>query len=217
MNAVFSLYKNYIDLIFSGVKDIEFRNKKIKVNNGDKIYMYETKKDNGRGKIVGYFVVGDIVEIPKTKIGCYNFLLHYALKNNYDEDIIKQIEKAMSVDLTNYDNSLVLDYIFDDIMLDYMIKYKKPMDFDEKLRRDDVRYQIEAQRKSNEYCKKVDNWLRKIGFYNEYDESYWKFYIKIIDYKAFEKPIDISEFQLLNGNYLKAAPQSFCYTKTDIN
>ena len=58
----------------------------------------------------------------------------------------------MSVDLTNYDNSLVLDYIFDDIMLDYMIKYKKPMDFDEKLRRDDVRYQIEAQRKSNEYC-----------------------------------------------------------------
>lgn len=218
MNAIFSLYKDFTNLILSGEKDLEFRNIMIKVNKGDKIYMYETKKNGGKGKVVGYFVVEEMVEIPKHKLGCYNFLLHYANKKNLDKEIINQIKKALSINLEGYDNSLVINYLFDDEYLDFLIKNKRPMTFDESLNRSlkDPSHYNKLSKQSDEYCKEVDNWLSLIGFYNQYDESTWKYYIKISGYKRFDEPLDISSFKLINGEYLKVAPQSFCYTSIDI-
>lgn len=218
MNAIFSLYKDFTNLILSGEKDLEFRNKNIKVNKGDKIYMYETKKNGGRGKVVGYFVVEEMVEIPKHKLGCYNFLLHYAIKKGLKEETISQIKKALSIDLECYDNSIVTNYLFDEEYLNFLIENKRPMTFNESFERSlkDPSFYNKLSKRSDDYCKEVDAWLSKIGFYNQYDESTWKYYIKISSYKKFEKPLNISDFRLINGECLKVAPQSFCYTLTNI-
>lgn len=216
MNAIFSLHKKYADLILSGEKTMEFRNRKTKLKDGDKVYIYETKK-NGCGKIVGYFICGETIEIPKHKVGTYNFLLKYAKKNCSKEDI-EAIEKAMTIDLINYDNSLVLDYVFDDEIISYMQKYKEPPDFETNYSifyNNHHRY-VENDTKRKKLYDDVDKWLRKIGYYNEYDETYWKYYIEIKAYKKFDEPLSINNFQLCDGKTIEKAPQSYCYTKTNL-
>ena len=66
-------------------------------------------------------------------------------------------------------------------------------------------------KKRNNFCNKCDDWLRNIGYYNESDEAFWKYKIYIKEAVKIT-PTLITEFSLLNGNKLKKAPQSFCYT-----
>ena len=72
------------------------------------------------------------------------------------------------------------------------------------------------KQKQTDFCQTCDEWLKKIGFYNEYDESTWKYQINIKNVVKFEKPIDVNKFQLRNGNYITNGPQNFYYIKNDI-
>lgn len=218
MNAIFSIKKNYSDLIFDGTKDFEFRNKLVKVENGDKVYIYETK-EKGCGKVVGYFVVDEIKEIPKTKLGAYNFTLHYA-KKHCDEETISEIEKTLKIKIPDYNISFILHYLFDDTMLKYIEEHNSPPDFEWYLAREESKEEALKEKKSREKRDKliqdIDNYLYQIGYYNDSGEAYWKYMIKIKSYHRFENPLDISLFRLLNGKILEKAPQSYCYTSTNI-
>lgn len=43
------------------------------------------------------------------------------------------------------------------------------------------------------------------------NESTWKYKIDIKKVVKFEQPLDINQFQKMNGTYLKTAPKNFCY------
>lgn len=211
MNAIFSIHKKFSDFILSGYKDLEFRNKSIKLNKGDKVYLYETKA-TGVGKIVGYFVVEKVEEITHYKLGAYNFIAHYT-KKFWNERDYQKILKALKIDLEHYDNSMILNYLFLDKLLLFCSKFHKPPKFEQ-------RYLYEETHK--DLCKKrdklideTDNWLDDIGYYNDFGEAYWKYCIYISNYKRFDVPMNIQDFTNTNNNPITRAPQSFCYTNSN--
>lgn len=215
MNAIFSIDKNYSDLIFTGEKDIEFRKIKTRLKSGDKVYVYETKK-NGCGKIVGYFIIDRVWEVPKVKVATYNFIYHYASKFS-DKETLEMVKKALSIELKEYNNCLVLNYLFDDEALNFMLCNGRPYDSDELLLRhmskmtelskiNDIRWK---------FLDDVDGYLYKMGAYDG-DEFNYNFAYFIKDFCKFDIPLDISEFNNLEGKEIFKAPQSFCYTITDI-
>lgn len=216
MNCIFSIKKEYSDLIFDGTKPFEFRNICPKLNENDKIYLYETKS-SGCGKVVGYFTVDDIEEInhKKIKIGTYLYIDTYA-KLFCDKETQSAINKIKQIHFDNYYDSYALDFLFmDDKIIEEMIKTHKPFqrDFWQMSREEIIAYNALRQ-KQTDFLTDCDQWLNKIGFYNYYgDESTWKYQITIKDIIKFETPIDISAFKLRNGKSLTKAPQSFCYVK----
>lgn len=213
MNALFPIRKQFSDLIFSGEKDIEFRNIRTKLQPGDTIYVYETKKNNGLGMVVGYFVCGEISEIPHHKIGTYAMLNHYIEKCGTEEEK-NAVNTAMKIRLENHDDCYVLRYMFMEEYMEYLKIHKNPdtMFLHEYYKKNNLAFQEEG--KAVNLLDKCDEWLTKIGFYNKEDSlSTWKYQIEILKPVMFEKPKEITEFYLLNGKKMKNAPQGFCYTK----
>lgn len=215
MNAIFSIDKTYSDLIFTGEKDIEFRKIKTNLSSGDKVYVYETKK-NGCGKVVGYFIIDYIWQIPRHKVATYNFIYHYARKFS-DKETLKMIKKAMDIELIEYDNCLILDYLFDDEALNFMLCYGKPYDFETRMMKifaDTKKYE-DMRQKASVFVNEVDSYLYKIGAYQN-DEFYWKYAYFIKSFTKFDTPLDITSFKNLENKEISKAPQSFCYTITNI-
>lgn len=209
MNAIFSIEKKYSDLILSGYKNIEFRNVLVKLEKDDKVYIYETKK-NGCGMIVGYFIVDKIEEIKKNKIGTYNFMVDYAKKFS-NKEIIEHIEKASKINLKNHYNCYVLSWLFNEKIIDYMLLTGDVVNIKETLEGGKFEDNNEFKQKREKFCDDCDDWLKNIGYYNDFDEAYWKY--KIYIKKAIKiTPMPITEFHLLNGKKINRAPQSFCYT-----
>lgn len=58
---------------------------------------------------------------------------------------------------------------------------------------------------------KCDDWLRKIGFYNDFDESNYSCIINISSYKELSEPQDIKTFKNKSGEAILKAPKNFCY------
>ena len=215
MDCMFSMKKEYVDLIFNGIKPFDFRNVCPKLDEGDKVYLYETKSF-GCGKVVGYFIVQNISEIPHSKIGTYLYIDTYA-KMFCDEKIQESVNKAKQVEFENYYNSYVLEFLFMDELIEEMIKTHKPPVIDVwKMNKDEMKEYNQIKQKQTDFCQTCDEWLKKIGFYNEYDESTWKYQINIKNVVKFEKPIDVNKFQLRNGKFIKRGPQNFYYIKNDI-
>ena len=215
MNCMFSMKKEYADLIFNEINPFDFRNVCPKLDEGDKVYLYETKS-SGCGKVVGYFIVENICEIPHSKIGTYLYIDTYA-KMFCDEKIQESVNKAKQVEFEDYYNSYVLDFLFMDDLIEEMIKTHKPPIIDYwKMNQDEMKEYNLIKQKQTDFCQTCDEWLKKIGFYNEYDESTWKYQINIKNVVKFEKPIDVNKFQLRNGNYITNGLQNFYYIKNDI-
>ena len=211
MNCIFSIKKQYSDLIFNKTKPIEFRNVCPKLEENDKVFIYETK-NGGCGKVVGYFLVDEIKKIPFSKVGTYLFMDIYA--NLFCDDETKNmVNKAKQIDLEDCYNDFVLSYLFMDKYLDKMLKTHKPISINfYAFNSNDWKNYSELEKKTRKFLDDCDNWLYKIGFYNSYDYSDWKYQINIKDAIKFENPMDITQFQLKNGKFLNKAPQSFCYT-----
>ena len=215
MNYMFSIKKEYADLIFNEIKPFDFRNVCPNLDDGDKVYLYEIKS-SGCGKVVGYFIVENISKIPHSKIGTYLYIDTYA-KMFCDEKIQESVNKAKQVEFEDYYNSYVLDFLFKDDLIEEMIKTHKPPIIDYwKMNQDEMKEYNLIKQKQTDFCQTCDEWLKKIGFYNEYDESTWKYQINIKNVVKFEKPIDVNKFQLRNGNYITNGPQNFYYIKNDI-
>lgn len=207
MNAIFSTDKYFLDLIFDKTKNIEFRKTLVKnLHQGDKIYFYETKR-HGSGMVVGYATIKDIVKIKHLRAGTM-FLLPFYVEKYGTEEEKKTVDLMMSVDLENYDNSLLLDYLFDEKSLNEAKRTKKPRGFS--LNNREIPKFLEQQRKAQNLCSKCDDWGRKIGFYDNFGESSWDYAYILEDPKRFDAPKKVSEFKGLKGT-ITTAPQSFCY------
>jgi predicted transcriptional regulator len=210
MNVIYSIRKEYIDRIFSLEKDLEFRNRIGKeVKPGDLIYFYVTKSGGGSGSVVGHVKIKEIIEIPHHKVGTY-FMLPFYVKKYGTEEEKNTVKKAMTINLKEYDNSLVLSYLFQKNALDYMKEKSRPPEI-WPLYKGDLRKYNEAKHKEKKLYDRCDKWAKEIGFYNKYDESNWKYAILLINPVRYEEAKMISEFKNKKGNYLKKAPQSWCY------
>ena len=212
MNCILSIQKKYADLIFDGIKPFEFRNVLPKLKKNDVVFLYETKK-TGCGKIVGFFTVDSIhkIDYNNTKIGTYLFIDTYA-KMFCSEKVQESVRKVKNVELENYYNSYALDFLFEDDIVEKMIETHQPpqREFAQKTQEELKKYNNLKQKQTN-FLRDCDNWLTKIGFYNENQESTWKYQINIKNSLRFQKPRDIEQFRLKNGEKLTKGPQSFCY------
>lgn len=214
MNVIMPIHKEYSDRIFSGLKPYEFRNKVPKLEKYDKVFVYETKK-KGCGMIVGYFTVKVVEKITHHKLGAYLYASEYAHRY-YNEDIQKLVDKAMTIDLKNCDNSLVLYYLFMEEFLDEMLRTKRPPEEENYFHymRDNFSEYNRKKELQTSFIEGCDEWLKNIGFYNTDfgGKSDWNYRIVIAGTCKYENPIPITEFQNAKGLSIKKAPQSFCYT-----
>lgn len=212
MNCMFTMSKEYIDLIFNGKKPFDFKNVSPNLKEDDKVYLF----DSLQKKVRGYYTVKDISEInyKELKIGTYLFIDTFA-KMFCDEKIQKSVNKAKQVEFENHYNSYVLEFLFMDDLIEEMIKTHKPPVIDVwKMNQDEMKEYNLIKQKQTDFLSYCDNWLRQIGFYNYYgDESTWTYKIDIKKVVKFEQPIDVNKFQKMNGAYLKTAPKNFCYIK----
>lgn len=216
MNVIFPIHKKYADKIFDKTKPVEFRHRLPNIEIGDKIYVYETKK-NGCGKIVGYFTVKNTNEINPAKMGTYMYMKVYA-DMFFDLETQRLVNKALTIDLKDCYNDLVISYLFMEECLDEMLKTKRPPETSDNMILYDINKYLKLKKKQNNFLNGCDNWLRDIGFYNEIggDSSNWEYEIWIDKVEKFENPIPITEFCNKNREKIQKAPQSYCYTLTDI-
>lgn len=213
MNVIIPIHKQYSDRIFDKSKPYEFRNRVPKLEKGNKVFVYETKK-NGCGMVVGFFTVEAIEEIQHSKLGAYQYVSEYAHRY-YDKEIQRLVDKAMTIHLKDCADDLVLCYIFMEDCLDEMLRTNRPPDESfQKHLYEDMKGYMETKRKQREFIEGCDDWLKEIGYYNLEggDYSNWKYRIKIADICKYEKPKPITDFLNRNGEKIMKAPQSFCYT-----
>lgn len=215
MNTIFSIHKQYSDKIFDKTKPVEFRHKLPKLETGDKVYIYETKK-GGCGQVVGYFTVKEIKPVQETSMASYMYAEKYA-ELFCDEETQKTVKKAMSIHLDEYDNSLVLCYLFMNECLNEMALSNRPPEESLNNMYKNMKNYEKQKKKKNEFLNACDNWLREIGFFDKnYNPMNWDYEIWVDEVKRFETPLPITEFLNKNGEAIQKAPQSFCYTNTDI-
>ena len=212
MNILMSIRKPWTDMILNGSKTLEFRNN---IGNnfetGSIVYVYESKSNKGLGKVVGEFKIKEIVNISKSKAGAYPFLLYYAENILKDKESVKAIEKIYDIELNNYDDSFKLYYIFNPEALEMIEKTDKSIDF-LSMTKDEYSKYKEKEEKSMKIWKDCDEWLKYIGFYNDYGESNYKNYIEIYNYVKYDKPLELNNFKNQKGEIISRAPQSWCYT-----
>lgn len=214
MNIIYAIHKKYSNLIFSGEKNLEFRMKiGVNVHKGDTVFFYETKRAAGLGKVSGSATIGDIIPISYHKVGTY-FMLPYYVEKYGTEEEKAAVVKALNINLSNYDKSIVLSYLFDDHLLDYMKENDDLPDFFKypPFHGYTVAEFNERHKKAKDLCTRCDEWAKKIGFYNEEDTSYWKYAIILKKIHQFSKPRPIESFRNKKGDRIKKAPQSWCYT-----
>ena len=74
-----------------------------------------------------------------------------------------------------------------------------------------VRKVINDNTTSENYIRECDDWLKKIGYYNDCEESYYKYGIVLTNITKFDTPISINDINDKNGDPIKTAPQSWMY------
>lgn len=212
MNILMSFYQHWTEQIFLQEKILEFRTrigKDFRV--GTKIYMYEAKKNGGSGKVVGEFQINEIEKLPTTKVGTYGLLPYFCEHILQDEVALTQVKAAYAISVPNYDKSIKLDYIYN---LEFLRKLSKGEDFSflDMSREEFLNYEIN-RKKAEKLIKACDEWLYNIGFYNQYGETNYHYYLGISNVLKYESPISVSEFKNVKGENLTKPPQSWCYVK----
>lgn len=205
-SVMYPIYKCFADQILNGEKPFEFRTNLPKdLKRGEKVYIYEPAKKGGSKMVVGEFVVGDVFDCDYF-LGCIPFMVYfckYVLKN---DEYAKKFERAMAIDLPEYKKGTPVNFALDEDAVEYMEKYKKYPK---------INPYSDSQRKlrweNQMVMEKCDRWLKKIGFYNECDESYYNYAITIVNPKRYEVPKPLTDFIKRDGNVVTSAPQGFVY------
>jgi predicted transcriptional regulator len=209
-------------MILSGKKTIEFRSMLPKdFKSGDKIYLYETSKNGGSKKIVGECEVDYIINVLSKDgkwptFGCYPFLEYYFQNIKNDSYVANQYGKIKSEfenKVTKYKHGYVVKYAFSEENLDSLRKHGEVIDLWNIANFTVVQKYLKDIEKSEEYLKECDEWLTKIGFYDETLESTYKYGIVLKNIMKYDKPKEISDFIDRNDNNIKKAPQSWMYTR----
>ena len=216
MAILMSIHKNFIDKIFSGNKPFDFRNilpKNLSIN--DKIYFYETSKNNGCRKIVGEACVEEIISLLSPKgeypiFGAYNFIDCFCQKLYPNEDFAEKFKECRQYKIKNYKFGSQLDFALSPDCMEFVKRGEYPPTQLLIL----PKIAGETALANNLICK-CDDWLREIGFYNN-DTSYWKYAIKLCNIQKYESPLSLAAFTDKKGNVIKRPPQSWMYCNKNI-
>ena len=220
-NAVmYSLYKPWCDKIFSGEKSIEFRTKLPKeLGVGTKIYLYETKKHNGTGCVVGECTVKDIIPVLSKRgkwptYGCYPFIEYYCenIVGDFETaDHIRKIKEEFEDKFTNYKHGYILHYMFCEDNLNEIRKSGQPIDTWKIFDYDYVRKILDELEMADKIIESCDDWLMDIGYYNDMLESYYKWGLVLSNVVQYDEPIPLSMMLDKNREKIVRPPQSYCY------
>lgn len=223
MDIVISIYKQWSQMILSGEKPIEFRTKLPNdFKSGDKIYIYETARYGGARAIVGECVVDYIIpvlsSIKNNKwpiYGAYPFIDYYFEHIKGDKDIAEHYRKLKKEFDTyeNYRYGFILNYAFCEEELESLRTTGSLIDTFKIFDYDLVKKIIDKNDIGNKRIEECDKWLSKIGYYNEFDETYYQYGIVLKDVIKYDTPIPTTEFLDRNGNPIQRAPQSWMYTR----
>ena len=217
MDILMSLHKQWASKIFNKTKTLEFRKNIGKdFNVGDIVYIYETSKNNGRKMIVGQFTIKDIVKIDQSSgCGTYDLLPYYCEHIIKDNEALKAVKKAYDVELSHYKDSIKLSYIYN---LDFLESLRDTDDFpclftmpQEKLNK-----YYKGQEQTKKLIDDCEKWLKDIGYYNEFDETYFNYYIEIENVIKYDTPLKITDFFNTKNEQITTAPQSWCYCKRSL-
>ena len=219
MNIIISLYKHWSDMILSGEKTLEFRTRLPKdCHIGEKIYFYETSRQNGRKMVVGEATVKDIISVCNKDgkwpmVGCYPFTEYYFSEIKKDEkmyNLYKSLKEELG-NLKQYKYGYLMGYFQSPKEIQSLRENGSLIDTF-KLSNEEAWEVIDANNKSDKTAQEIDDWLTKIGFYNKYDETNYKYAYVLDNIIRYEKPKNISEFKNKNGESIKNPPQSYIYT-----
>lgn len=206
MAILLSLHRKWAQMILNGEKPFEFRTRKGKDWKAeDTVYIYETGKNGGSQKVVGKFIIKDIKAIQKCRLGCYSFLEYYCEHVIKDTEALKAVRKAYEKDIPGYNNSVKLTYLYLPEVLDCLSRQEEPA-----YHSYDKEYQ-DKKDKAEALINACDSWLSEIGFYNDYDESNYKYYIEIEAPERFKEPQNLSNFKSRENKEIARAPQSWMY------
>ena len=219
MNIIISLYKHWSDMILRGEKTLEFRTRLPKdFHIGEKIYFYETSRQNGRKMVVGEATVKDIISVCNKDgkwpmVGCYPFTEYYFSEIKKDEkmyNLYKSLKEELG-NLKQYKYGYLMGYFQSPKEIQSLRENGSLIDTF-KLSNKEAWEVIDANNKSDKTAQEIDDWLTKIGFYNKYDETNYKYAYVLDNIIKYEKPKNISEFKNKNGESIKNPPQSYIYT-----
>jgi predicted transcriptional regulator len=228
MAIMYPIYKRWIDLMINGdildcrdrdsdagrlckfKKDFEFRTRLPKaLKTGDKVYIYEPVKHGGSGKVVAEFTVGNIMKCDYP-FGAYPFIVHFCRDILKNEDYAKKFERAVSVDLTQYKTGFAMKYALDDESVDCI---EKTGDIPDIITYLYDRFRFKNIDESERVWKWTDEYLTRIGLYNDFGESNYKFAIEVLNPIQYETPKNLSNFRKLDDSVVGKPPQSFVYVQ----
>lgn len=206
-------------MILSNEKPIEFRTRLPKnLNIGDTIYLYESGRYGGSKKIVGECECEDIIPVcSKTGefplCGAYPFAEYYFanIKKDYKMYNLYKSVKQEFRDLERYRYGFIMDYVQSPLELQNLREKGNFIDTFS-LPAEEAQKVLEENEKGRDTVKEIDDWLKKIGFYNQFDESKYRYGIVLKDVARYEIPRNIYDLKDKNGNAIVKAPQSYMYT-----
>ena len=206
-------------MILRGEKTLEFRTRLPKdFYIGEKIYFYETSRQNGRKMVVGEATVKDIISVCNKDgkwpmVGCYPFTEYYFSEIKKDEkmyNLYKSLKEELG-NLKQYKYGYLMGYFQSPKEIQSLRENGSLIDTF-KLSNKEAWEVIDANNKSDKTAQEIDDWLTKIGFYNKYEETNYKYAYVLDNIIKYEKPKNISEFKNKNGEIIKNPPQSYIYT-----
>lgn len=219
IGIIYPIYKVFNGLIFDNFvlrldknklittrKTFEFRTRLPKeLETGTKIYIYEPAKKGGCRKVVGEFQVGKILNCDY-HIGSYPFMPYFCRNVLKNEEYAEKFETALHAEMPDFKAGTAINFALDENSMKIIEKTGRYPDF--------IEQNQNKVKKTREIIEQCDQWLSKLGFYNEYSESNYKYALETVNPIRYETPKELSEFTKLDGTPVLKAPQGFVYVKT---
>ncbi len=219
MDILMSLHNQWSDKILDGTKSVEFRNRLPKnLKEDTTIFIYESGHKGGSKMVVGECKVANIISVlsPENKwplFGAAPFIVYYFREIKKDEitaEIFENVIKKFETPEYPYRYGYSLNYVFAEAQLKSLEQTGRLLDvmsLDTAVI-NEIHNQTE---KAHQYIEECDNWLTSIGFYNDFEESTFRFGIVLKDVKKYDEPLPLSSFVDQKGNDIGRAPQSWMY------
>lgn len=191
-NILMPIRKPWADMILSGEKPFEFRNRLGRFwGVGSKIYIYESKAQGGAGMVVGEAVIDGIVPVPANSVGPPRPLLR-AWAEKFRPVLIPLLDELGDYDLPGFKKGTILRYL------------GQP----DQLRRAMQSGQwVMMEHDFKNPVLDCEEWLSYIGLINTSGAYSYRYALRLKDIKKYASPLPLAEFGL------DRAPQSWAYTK----
>lgn len=206
MNIVINIYNEWANMILNGKKPFEFRTNLGKhVNIGDTVYIYEAKAYQGKGAVVGEFKIKDIIKFNGRGFFERYFFEYYVRNILKDIEAAEKIKNNMKYSLSNYKEGTACMFMLSDACMEFVKKDQYP----------DIEVIVndEDAQRGNKMLSDTSKWMSKIGCYNDWGETNYRYAFEIENPIRYPLPISICELKDINGDFLTKAPRSWQYIK----